>query len=503
MNTAETVTVDTLSGRVRGTVEHGVERFLGLPYAAPLDGAGWFLPATPAEPWSGERDATEFGPTVPKPKYSEQTRKILVVEPDHPGPECLNLNVWAPYPGPDTPSKAPVFVWIHGGAFRNGSGEVPQYDGSAFARDGVVCVTINYRLGALGFLDTGDEYTNIGLRDQIAALQWVHDNIAAFGGDPARVTVGGESAGGMSVGSLLSSQLTAGLFQQAILQSGAGHHAAARPDAQKVAAELASRLGIEPTREAFASVLIERVIAEQVALDIELQTNPDRARWGSVATNLMLFEPVFGDDVLPVLPIDAIRDGAGRDVTVMAGTVAEEMRFFLAPTGTLQFVTPELLAGMGALNGLTDPEAIATYLDGADTPGDALVALIGDWFFRIPALRVAELRDADGAAPTYVYELTWRSTALGGILGACHALELPFTFDMLAAEGTSGITGENPPQDLADAMHGAWVRFIADGDPGWPAYLSERTVGVFDGEPKATVEQDPRGATRRLWDGVR
>ena len=148
--------------------------------AAPLDGAGWLLPAASPAPWAGERDASAFGPTVPKPGYQGPVAEILTAEPDFPGPECLNLNVWAP----EGADALPVFVWIHGGAFRNGSGRSGYYDGAAFARDGVVCVTINYRLGALGFLDTGDEHTNLGLRDQIMALVWVRDNIAAFGGDP-------------------------------------------------------------------------------------------------------------------------------------------------------------------------------------------------------------------------------------------------------------------------------------------------------------------------------
>ncbi|RDH10940.1 carboxylesterase family protein, partial [Tsukamurella pulmonis] len=243
------VTVETSSGRVRGTVEQGVARYLGLPYAAPLDGAGWLLPASPPAPWAGERDASAFGPTVPKPGYQGPVAEILTAEPDFPGAECLNLNVWAP----EGAERLPVFVWIHGGAFRNGSGRSGYYDGAAFARDGVVCVTINYRLGALGFLDTGDAHTNLGLRDQIMALQWVRENIAAFGGDPSRVTVAGESAGAMSVGSLLGSPLAQGLFAQAVLQSGAGHHALSRETAQKVTRALAERLGIEPVREAFAA----------------------------------------------------------------------------------------------------------------------------------------------------------------------------------------------------------------------------------------------------------
>jgi para-nitrobenzyl esterase len=487
--------LQTSNGTLRGAREAGVTRFLGVPYAAELDGEGWFLPARPATAWVGERDATGFGSTVPKPQYSAMTRQILREEPDFPGPDCLNLNVWTPDPS----GAAPVFVWIHGGAFRNGSGRVPQYDGTAFARDGVVCVSINYRLGTFGFLDTGDEHTNIGLRDQIAALEWVRDNIAAFGGDPARVTIGGESAGGMSVGSLLSSPLAAGLFHRAIPQSGACHHAVAREDAQRVTAELAGRLRIEPTRAAFATVPHDRLIAAQNQLDMEVSVNPDRTRWGSIAANGMLLEPVIDGDVLPELPFDSVRSGAGAGVRLLVGNTAEEMRFFLAPPGILAHANPAAVAGMAALNGLTDPAAAAAYLDLCPTPADALVALVSDWFFRIPALRLAELRSDE----TFVYELTWKSTALDGILGSCHALELPFVFDTLSSAGTEGITGENPPQVLADAMHRAWVAFITDGDPGWPVYGVDRTVAVFDGGAKPTLESDPRGALRAVWEGVR
>ncbi len=492
------VITETRSGRVRGAVERGVSRFLGVPYAAPLDGAGWLLPAEPPAPWPGERDATAFGPTAPKPGYSGPAAEILTAEPDDPGPECLNLNVWAP----EGAQGLPVFVWIHGGAFRNGSGRNPSYDGAAFARDGVVCVSINYRLGAFGFLDTGDEHTNLGLRDQIAALRWVRDNIAAFGGDPARVTVAGESAGAMSVGSLLGSPLADGLFTQAVLQSGAGHHAVTRGTAQRVTRALAERLGIAPTREGFASVEPAAVIAATTALDAEIQANPDPA-WGEINRNVMIFEPVIGDDVLPRLPIDAIRAGSGAAVRVLVGTNADEARFFVVPGGLIDLVPEEALIPTAAKYGLPDPAAaVAAYraAEPAAAPGDLFCRIMSDWFFGIPAVRIAEAR-ADAPASTHCYRFDEPSTALDGRLGACHAVEIAYVFDNLAADGVTDLAGAAPSQAVADETHAAWVRFIRGEDPGWAPYLPDRTVRVLGGGSGTVVDPDPQ--LRALWDGVR
>ncbi|TSE01999.1 carboxylesterase/lipase family protein [Skermania sp. ID1734] len=478
------------SGSVRGTTTGEVSRFLGVPYAASPARTGWLQPSVPVEPWVGVRDAVSYGPTVPKNPYPWPSSELLA-EPEISGEECLNLNVWTP----NVNGSAPVFVWIHGGAFRNGSGAVPQYDGTAFARDGVVCVTINYRLGVFGFADFGDEHTNIGLRDQLAALRWVQDNIAHFGGDPARVTIGGESAGGMSVGCLLSSPLSTGLFRAAILQSGAGHHALPRASAQVVATELAQRLGVPPTRDALAEVPPALVLAEQDTLCQEIQLSGDVARWGKAAVDLMAFEPVVDGDVLPALPIDSVSTGAGRDVPVLIGSTADEFRFFSVPSGVAAQVTEEALAGAAAAYGVRD--APTAYPDG--TPGERLSALMTDWFFRIPAVRLAEARA--GAAPTHMYEFAWPSRAIEG-LGSCHALEIAFVFDTLGAQGTERLTGPNPPQHIADEMHAAWVRFIVDGDPGWPAYTpDDRVVRVFDTDSSTVT--DPRPIQRKLWDGVR
>ena len=253
--------VHVRDGAVRGKAESGVWAFLGIPYAASPFGARRMRPPQPVQPWDGERDATAYGPTAPKgdypPQYARLFPEVLI-----PGEECLNLNVWTP----DATAALPVLVWIHGGAFMNGSGSVGAYSGAAFARDGVVCVTINYRLAAEGFLLLDDGIANLGLLDQLAALRWVQANIAAFGGDPARVTVAGESAGAMSVITLLSMPQAEGLFTQAIAQSGAAAHTLTQDQAQMVSGYLTSALGVPADREAIRAVPLDKLVQAASAL---------------------------------------------------------------------------------------------------------------------------------------------------------------------------------------------------------------------------------------------
>ena len=236
----EGVVIQTAQGAVRGISQAGIVSFKGIPYAAPPFDANRFQPPQPHAPWQGVFDASAYGPTVPKPPYFPPFDGLLP-EPAIPGQECLNLNIWTT----DPPSSGkPVLVWIHGGAFANGTGAITIYDGSRFARNGVVVVTINYRLGADGFLFLGDGISNLGTLDQIAALEWVRDNIEAFGGDPHSVTIAGESAGAMSATTLLSLPQTKGLFRRVIAQSGAGHHVLSPATAQRVGQYLAEKLDV-------------------------------------------------------------------------------------------------------------------------------------------------------------------------------------------------------------------------------------------------------------------
>jgi carboxylesterase type B len=391
-------------------------------------------------------------------------------------------------------------VWIHGGGFEFGTGAA--YDGSRFARDGVVCVTLNYRVGADGFLCLGDGTANLGLLDQIAALQWVQENIAAFGGDPGNVTLFGESAGGLSVGTLLSMPRAEGLFRRAIAQSGGAHLVISAATAHRVGQHLAEKLGVEANREAIAAVPLERMLQAQVELRAELLANPDPQRWGEAAATMMLWQPVIDGDAIPARPMDRIVAGAGADVDVLIGTNTEECRLFLVVAGAIEHITTEALAGAVAAYGLPVDATLAAYRAAYPDAGagDLLAAIQTDWWWRIPAVRLADAR-ANSASATYMYEFAWRSPQFNGLLGACHGLEIAFVFDTLG-DGTEPLLGTDPPQQLADTMHAAWVAFASKGDCGWPKYdLSRRATMRFD--MKSEVVDDPRSVERALWEGVR
>ncbi|HET6779306.1 MAG TPA: carboxylesterase family protein [Gemmatimonadales bacterium] len=332
---ARQVVITTIHGALRGSLADGVHTFLGVPYAAPPFGANRLRPPRPVQAWAGVRDALTYSAKPPQLPYLPPW-DVLIPERGPLGEDCLNLNIWTPEP---RSAGLPVMVWIPGGMFEAGSGAT--YNGSHFARDGVVCVTINYRVGAEGFLYLGEGNANRGLLDQVAALEWVRDNIAAFGGSPDNVTIFGRSAGGTSVGTLLS-----------------------------------------------------------------------------------------------------------------------------MPRGA----------------------------------GELFSAIQGDWLFRIPALRLAEAH-AKNSEATYVYEFAWRAPQFDGRLGACHGADVAFVFDDLNQE-TEELAGSNPPQQLADRMHAAWIAFARNGDPGWAKYdLTRRATMRFD--TRSEVVDDPQSIERTLWAGIR
>jgi para-nitrobenzyl esterase len=492
--------VRTRYGEVRGSVADGVSTFKGIPYAAPPFGAHRLRAPQPVEPWSGVRDALTYGPKSPQPPYPPPIDR-LIPELAVPGKDCLNLNVWSSDLGL---AGRPVMVWIPGGMFEyHGTGASPWYDGRRFARDGIVCVTINYRVAAEGFLYLGDGDANLGLLDQVAALRWVRENIAAFGGDPGNVTIFGESAGAMSVGTLLSMPRAEGLFRRAIAQSGAAHQVISAATAQRVGQHLAEKLGVAATREAIAAVPVDRLLQAQAELHADVDAHPDPARWGGeVAVSMMPWQPVIDGEVIPARPIDRIVAGAGAGVDLMVGTNTDEHRLFLVTSRVIDQVTPEALAGAVAAYGLPLEATLATYRaahPGA-TAGDLLAAAQTDWYWRIPAIRLADAH-AKSASATYMYEFAWPSPQFAGRLGACHALEIPFVFDTLG-NGTEPLWGTAPPQQLAGTMHAAWVAFATTGDPGWPKYdLRRRATMRFD--TTSEVVDDPRSAERQLWEGVR
>jgi carboxylesterase type B len=403
-------------------------------------------------------------------------------------------------------------VWIQGGAFEIGS--TAAYNGTNFARDGVVCVVINWRVGADGFLDLGDGYANVGLLDQVAALEWVRENIAAFGGDPGNVTVFGQSAGAMSIGVLLSMPRAEGLFRRAILQSGAAHHALATGTAQRIGGFLAEKLGVPATRDAIAAVPTHRLLAAQAELKADLIARPDPERWGQDAVaSRMLWQPTIDGDVVPGRPIERIAAGAGAAADVIVGTNTEDWQLFLAITGVLPKVTEQDLAESSSVHGFPALSAYGLPADivlreyrshyPSSSPGQLLGAVETDWWVRIPALRLADAHAAAAVATgarTYMYEFGWQAPGLGAV----HAVEVPFVFDTLDKNSRlfGPLLGTDPPQALANVMHAAWVSFAATGDPGWPQYdRASRATMLFERESR--LVHDPRAWELGFWKDVR
>ena len=506
---ATTRPVSTRQGKVRGTVIDGVHVFRGIPYAAPPFGANHLRAPQAAEAWSGIRDALADGAKPPQPPFPGTENATAPWDRAPVGEDCLNLNIWTPDPAA---VGLPVMIWITGGSFRAGSNA--WYDGSRFARDGVVCVAINYRSGPEGFLYLRDGVANRGLLDQIAAMRWVRDNIAVFGGDPDNVTLCGESAGAMSIGMLLAIPRAKGLFRRAILQSGAAHHVISSDVALRIGEYFAEKLGVAPTHEGMAAVPFDRLIAAHAALDADVAAHPDADQWGVSMAGAMLTQPVIDGDVIPSAPLERIRAGAAADVDVIVGTNVDDWRMFLAFTGAIRQITDEMLAGpvleygpqSFAAYGLPADRALAAYRSAypSATPGELLAAIQTDWWCRIPAIRLADAH-VTTRSRTYMYEFAWRSPVANGLFGACHALEIPFVFDTLDAgprQMVGDLLGAEPPQQLATAMHAAWVSFITRGDAGWPEYeLGRRATMRFDSA--SLVVDDPRSAERSLWEGAR
>ncbi|QUQ64141.1 carboxylesterase/lipase family protein [Kutzneria sp. CA-103260] len=477
---SEQITVRISSGELAGVRADGIDRYLGIPYAAAPVGDRRFAEPEPAASWSGTRDATRMGPTAPQNPMSPTTARYLanVIAP---GDECLNVNVWTPAGA----SARPVMVWIHGGSFRHGSNALDGYDGSAFARDGVVLVSVNYRLGVEGFSVLDDAPLSLGYSDVVAALRWVQREITAFGGDPGAVTIFGESAGGVTVSNLLAGPHAGTLFHRVIAQSGMPS-AQNRKSAAKVTREAAKRLGIPTTRAAFAAVPVERL----------LEVDREMAQGGSALNVGSGYSPTIGSADLPRDPQEAALTGAGDDIPLLVGWTAEEHRLFNADGG-FDRVGPLLSAlvrlRMGAGRRVRKAYR-AAYPDAGS--GDLLATMMIDRILRIPVHRIADARLARGAASTHVFEFQWRSPVDG--LGAAHVMELPFVFDRLSSPDWIKLAGPDAPQRIADEMHGAWIRFATTGDPGWPSWDAARSTMVFR-DPVSEVQAGPRDAQLAAW----
>ncbi|MCC9158704.1 carboxylesterase family protein [Streptomyces parvulus] len=485
--------VRTAAGAVRGRVEDGLAVFRGIPFAEPPVEAGRFAAPAPVRPWDGTRDAYAFGPPPP-----QDLGIAGPVGPPPGGDDWLTANVWTPEPGPA--ARRPVMVWIYGGAYRIGHSGSPGYDARRIAADGdLVVVTFNYRVGMEGFAHIEGAPANRGLLDQVAALEWVRDNIAAFGGDPGRVTVFGESAGAGSVAALLAMPSAAGLFGRAIAQSVPGTYFS--PElARDIGTALAAEAGLRPTVADLAAVAPEQLVKAGQALAPKMPGRVDR--WGQAAPTVTPYAPVVDGEVLPVTPWRALASGASRDVDLVVGHNRDENRLFTMLAGKLGMIGEERA---GAALRLYAPGGEAAYRAAFPdlSPNDLYERVQTDWLFGMPSLHLAEAHLAGGGR-AHVYELTWPAPAHGGALGACHALDVPLLFGTFAADlGALLFAGAEPSPEalaLSSRFRSSWTAFARTGDPGWPAYDTQRRlVQVLDAEPVVTPY--PEEASRRLWEG--
>ena len=468
-------------GALLGSLESGVAVFRGIPYAEPPVGGLRFAAPRPAAAWDGVRPALSYGPPPPQSSTAD-------------GDDWLTVNVWSPDPGPA--AKLPVMVWIYGGAYVIGRSSQPEYDGGHLARDGgVVVVTFNYRLGMEGFLQIIGAPPNRGLLDQVAALEWVRDNIAAFGGDPDQVTIFGESAGAGSVAALLAMPRAAGLFGRAVAQSVPGTFFSPQLAAD-IATTCAGELGLRPELTELATVDPARLA---LTGDSVMDTMADRAdRWGQAAYRSILFAPVVDGDVLPATPWQALAAGASRDVDLLAGHTRDEHRLFSLITGLLGQVTPELAETALRIFAPSADRYRSAYPDAG--PEQLYELVHSDWLFRMPTLHLAEAHVAGGGR-VHLFELTWPAPGLGGALGACHGLDVPLVFGNLTSGQTALLLGDSPSTEasaLSARMREAWTAYATRGDPGWPAYDSTRQCTQLFDTP-SVVTGYPEERSRLIW----
>jgi len=491
------VSVETTFGKVRGRTVNGIRAFKGIPYGASTAGANRFMPPMKPTAWTGTRDALDFGPSCPQlPGFKTPEIQLMQNLSSNPSSEdCLALNVWTP--GTDG-AKRPVMFWLHGGGFQFGSGSQPFYDGENLARRGnVVTITINHRLGSLGFLHLADlggpafaRSGNVGILDAVAALEWVRDNVERFGGDPKNVMIFGESGGGSKVSTLLGMPAAKGLFEKAAIESGPALTATTREAATRTASAYLATLGLDKTK-------LDRLQTLPVQHLIEAQS---MTRGG--------FSPVRDGDVIPEHMFEPVATRISEEVPLLIGSNKDEGTFLLQSEADL-FTMDDAALRAKVKNAMGSDEAAARVLDlyrrtypGAK-PTDYWVQIYTDRSMRTRSITLAERKAALNKAPVYMYFFAWDTVGFGGKYKAMHMAEIPFVFDNIA--NAEAMTHKLPEaQTLADKMSNAWLAFAKTGSPAtkelpqWTPYSADhRATMIFDNSPR--LENDPARELRLFW----
>jgi para-nitrobenzyl esterase len=508
--------VETASGKVRGTRVEDVLAFKTIPYAASTAGANRFLPPQPPAPWAGVRDCSDFIGRAPQEGLRPPTRPELedfsgAADPSPETEDCLTVNVWTP--GCDPAAKRPVMVWFHGGAFAYGNANSPRTNGSRLAaRNDVVVVAVNQRLNIFGHLDLsafgGEKFRlsgNAGTLDMVAALEWVRDNIAAFGGDPGNVTIFGVSGGGAKVSTLLSMPRAKGLFHRAIIQSGAAVRLRTKERALALTECVLRHLGS-------AAATVASLQSVPVA-DLLAAVEPGEKAVGPSATPLFdryPFGPVIDGDVLPAQPFDPAASDICADIPLIIGDMKDETANFLAVVDRVwdrSLTEAEMRQRVTAIAGAHTGRVLDLYgqLYRDQNPAERLIALTTDCNFRIRSLVLAQRRAALKRGPVWMYSFAWETPVFGGRLKAPHAMDVAFCFNTLDLTKATG--GRPDAQTLADTMSSVWAAFARSGRPdhpsipAWPVYDSAtRATLILD--KVCRIENDPRGEARRLWQDI-
>ncbi len=485
--------VETTAGKIHGYTRNQIFTFRGIPYGAPTNGAARFMPPGKVQPWSGTRNAYQFGHCSPQAPISfitaDEMKFIVRNFPGAQGEDCLCLNVWAPAINDN--GKRPVMVWTHGGGFTIGSGSAePVYDGENLAKHNVVVVTVNHRLGPVGYLDLsayGERYAssgNVGMLDLVAALEWVHDNISNFGGNPGNVTIFGQSGGGGKVSTLMAMPSAKGLFHRAIVQSGSMLNARKPENAQRLTVAVVEQLGLSSARiDEIQNVPFEDLV--KVSDEAIAKSNRPGPADVTRMADALGFGPVADGKIVPVDFWTPAAPSISADVPLMVGTDLNEATVATDHPEYALWTDDDVKKKISERYGEKTEEVIAVFRrNHPEVKPFDLYSIISCASWRQGAVTQAERKAALGGAPAYLYWFTWGSPHFEGRPGSCHGLEMAFTFDN--PEVGNYLTGGGPrAKALADKMSGAWVNFARTGNPNhaglptWPAFTAEKCPTMF------------------------